>query len=71
MQSTHSNMWVDKPWSDVTDDELRAVAHRLEDEKGGWVFHAPIDWNVHVPHISCVVSHPVIMTEWIERNSRG
>lgn len=65
------NMWFDKSWSDVTDDEIHTVAHRLEDEKGGWVFHRRIDWSMPIPHITCNVSHPYVMWTWIDRNTRS
>jgi glycosyltransferase involved in cell wall biosynthesis len=66
-----NNMFIDKPWSLVTDDEIETLAKRLEDELGGWVFHTKVNWNVSVPHIECARSHPALMPEWIARNARN
>lgn len=67
--TAENNMWFDKPWSEVTDDDIEDIAIRLEQEKGGWVFHRKVDWNVEVPHITCNRAHPTVMDEWLERNS--
>ena len=47
-----NNMFFDKKWSDVTDDEITALASRLETEMGGWIFHSKIDWEAQTPHIT-------------------
>ena len=46
-----NNMFFDKSWKDVSDEEIKDLADRLAKEKGGWIFHRKIDWNVKVPHI--------------------
>lgn len=46
-----NNMFFDKKWADVSDEEIRELAQRLESEMGGWIFHRKIDWNAKVPHI--------------------
>lgn len=67
--TAESNMFFDKPWSDVADDEIRDLAKRLKDEMGGWIFHRKIDFDMRVPHINCEPSPPAIMSDWIKRNS--
>lgn len=67
--TAENNTWFDKPWSEVSDEEIADVAQRLEDEKGGWIFHRKIDWNKRVPHITCTKPDPTLMDEWLERNS--
>lgn len=64
------NMWFDRPWDEVTDEQLEQRAHELEDRMGGWVFHKPVDMEAAVPHIMCVKDHPNVMKQWIKRNSR-
>jgi hypothetical protein len=44
-------MFFDKPWSEVTEQEIDELAQRLSSEMGGWVFHNKIDWNVNVPYL--------------------
>ncbi|MBG17594.1 MAG: hypothetical protein CMB77_04500 [Euryarchaeota archaeon] len=47
-----NNMFFDKKWSDVTNDEIKDLANRLATEMGGWIFHNKIDWNAKTPHIT-------------------
>lgn len=49
--SSESNKMFMKPWSDVTEDEISALADKLANETGGWVWHRPWDGS-KVPHIS-------------------
>lgn len=65
-----NNMWFNKCWSEVTDDEISDIARKLENEKGGWIFHHRIDWSMPIPSITCKVSHPIIMKSWIDKNQR-
>jgi len=46
-----NNMFFDKPWSHVTDDEIEDLAQRLAKDTGGHVFHSKIDWAKTTPHI--------------------
>ena len=38
-------MMFDKSWANVSDNEIKDLAQRLESEMGGWIFHRKIDWN--------------------------
>jgi glycosyltransferase involved in cell wall biosynthesis len=49
--TAENNMFFDKPWSDVTDDEISALAKRLATETGGHVFHTKVDWSRATPHL--------------------
>ena len=44
-------MFFDKPWSEVSDAEIDALAERLANETGGHVFHSKVDWSRPMPHI--------------------
>ena len=55
--SAENNVCFDKPWSEVTEDDIRVLAQRLEEEKGGHIFHQKVDWNVQTP--------------WIELKNKG
>lgn len=64
-----NNMFFDKPWTEVTDQEIDELALRLENEMGGWIFHRKIDWNNPTPSVIIKeIKHPDLMTEWRELN---
>jgi hypothetical protein len=52
--TAENNMFFDKPWSEVTDDDIRELASRLASELGGHIFHAKINWSRKTPHIEGV-----------------
>jgi glycosyltransferase involved in cell wall biosynthesis len=43
--TAESNMFFDKPWSEVTDDDIKARAKELKEGTGGHVFHSK--WRGH------------------------
>ena len=47
-----NNMFFDKCWSDVTDEEITSLAKRLGDERGGHIFHTKINWEKSIPWLS-------------------
>ena len=49
--TAENNVCFNKPWSDVTSDDIKVLAQRLEEEKGGHIFHQKVDWDKAVPHI--------------------
>ena len=49
--TAENNVCFDKPWSEVTEDDIKILSQRLEEEKGGHIFHSKVDWNVEVPSI--------------------
>lgn len=64
-----NNMFFEKPWSLVRDEEMDALAKKLADEMGGWIFHSRVDFSKPTPHIKCEISPPAVMDEWIGENS--
>lgn len=60
-----NNMFFDKPWSDVSDEEIDALADRLEREMGGWIFHRRVDFSAKTPHITVPFTHPVVIEDWM------
>jgi len=54
-------MFFDKPWSEVTDEDIATLATKLSNEMGGWIFHAKVDFNKPTPHISITKTQPGIM----------
>ena len=66
--TSENNMFFDKPWSEVSEEELDAQANKLSKELGGWVFHSKVDFESPTPHISIDRNHPATVSEWIEKN---
>ena len=54
-----NNVCFDKPWCDVNEDDIKILAQRLEEEKGGHIFHRKVDWNVKVPWIELAQEGPL------------
>ena len=61
--TAENNMFFQKPWADVTDEEISGLAQRLTEEMGGWVFHAPVDFSQPTPHLTITRGEPAIMKE--------
>ena len=49
--TAENNMFFDKPWSEVTDEEISEIAKRLATETGGHIFHEKINWLRPTPSI--------------------
>ena len=46
-----NNMFFDKPWSEVSDEEIAVLAKDLATKTGGHVFHSKIDWDKPTPSL--------------------
>jgi glycosyltransferase involved in cell wall biosynthesis len=49
--TAENNMFFDKPWSEVTEEEIEEMGKRLAEELGGHVFHSKVDWSRPTPWI--------------------
>ena len=49
--TAENNMFFDKPWSEVTDEEITVMAKDLSEKTGGHVFHSKVDWKKPTPSI--------------------
>lgn len=67
--TAENNMFFDKKWSDVSDEEIKDLALKLKNQTGGWVFHRKINFSTPTPHVTVKTDPPAIMKEWIKRNS--
>ena len=47
-----NNMFFDKPWSEVSDDDIANLAKDLSEKTGGHVFHSKVDLDNHTPHVT-------------------
>ena len=50
--TSENNMFFDKPWSQVTKEEIADISSKLASEMGGWIFHRKINWEQKTPHIT-------------------
>ena len=57
--TAENNVCFDKPWSEVTPDDIKILSQRLEEEKGGHIFHQKVDWDVVVPSIEIKKRGPI------------
>jgi len=56
-----NNMFFEKAWADVTDDDISVLAHELSEKMGGWVFHSRVDFNKPTPHLVLNRSQPDVI----------
>ncbi len=61
--TAENNMFFDKPWKSVSDQEIASLAEKLESDMGGWIFHSKVDFSKRTPHVSLQVSEPNITTQ--------
>jgi len=59
--TSENNMFFQKPWVSVTEDDIDELATKLESEMGGWIFHEPINFSKKTQHISVIVQQPALM----------
>ena len=57
--TSENNVCFDKPWSEVTPDDIKVLSQRLEEEQGGHIFHKKVDWNVITPWIELKEDGPL------------
>ena len=58
-----NNMFFNKKWSDVSDEEIKELALNLKDKMGGWIFHSKVDFEKPTPHIYIEREEPELMRE--------
>lgn len=59
--TAENNMFFDKPWSDVSDEEISNLAKKLSSEMGGWIFHKKVDFSKPTPSIALKSLEPKLM----------
>jgi len=58
-----NNMFFDKIWAEVNDQDIRKLAKDLEEKTGGHVFHSKIDWSRTTPALNLNITHPKVKLE--------
>jgi len=56
-----NNMFFNKKWEDVTQEDIEHLAARLSSEMGGWVFHQKVDFSKPTPSITIKRQEPEVM----------
>lgn len=56
-----NNMFFDKKWSEVSDNDIKELSKKLKNKMGGWVFHKKIDFNNPTPHVFIEREEPELM----------
>jgi hypothetical protein len=56
-------MFFDKPWSAVTDSDIKSLAKDLKEKMGGWIFHSKINFSKPTPHLQIKLNQPKVMKE--------
>ena len=64
-----NNMFFDKKWSDVSDEEIKKLASKMEKELGGWIFHQKINFSKPTPWIKIDRPEPELSQEWTKERS--
>lgn len=65
--TAENNVMFDKPWNEVTDEDIDEMSSKLAIELGGWIFHQKVDFNKKVPHINVERNHPKIFLQAMEK----
>ena len=61
--TAENNMFFQKPWADVSDEDIDNLSTDLKEKLGGWVFHDPVDFSKPTPHVELSCGQPKIMLE--------
>tara|TARA_R100000664_G_scaffold27406_1_gene38035 strand:+ start:960 stop:2885 length:1926 start_codon:yes stop_codon:yes gene_type:complete len=59
--TAENNMFFQRPWSEVSDEDIDNLAQELSEKMGGWVFHTPVDFSKPTPHLRILRNQPAIM----------
>ena len=65
-----NNMFFDKKWSDVSDEEINQLADKMKNELGGWIFHTRVDFDKPTPWITLNDSHPSVIKSWLSKHTK-
>ena len=60
--TAENNMFFQRPWSEVTEEDIESLSLRLKNEMGGWIFHSPVDFTKPTPYVDLGdLSQPAVM----------
>jgi len=59
--TSENNMFFDKAWSEVSDEEIDSLAVELKEKMGGWIFHSRVDFSTPTPSMKISRTEPMLM----------
>lgn len=65
--TAENNKFFNKPWSQVTDAEIKKLAQDMKEKMGGWIFHNRIDFSRPTPWVTPTKSQPACMANWTKQ----
>lgn len=69
--TAENNMFFDKPWTDVTETDIKNLATKLKESMGGWIFHQKVDFSKQTPYLTINKKPPGIMNERSKNTSNN
>lgn len=66
--TAENNMFFDKPWSEVSDEEITEKAKELKENTGGHIFHSKWEGQ-KTPHVKIEKDMPKYIKEWANEPS--
>ncbi len=63
-----TNMFFDKSWKDVSEEEIKELSGKLKDQMGGWVFHQRVDFSKPTKAIQIKKNMPKVIQQWAKDN---
>jgi hypothetical protein len=65
-----NNMFFNKKWSEVSDEEISNLAEEMKEKLGGWIFHSRVDFSKPTPWIKLKRSEPEIIKTWTNKRKK-
>lgn len=62
--TAENNKFFGRPWSEVSDSDIKDLATKMKNELGGWIFHSLVDFSRPTPSITVRSGSPAIMKDW-------
>jgi len=64
--TVENNMFFNKRWSDVTDEEIVNLSEKMSEDLGGWIFHSKLNFDNPTPWLRINKRHPALMKNWLK-----
>jgi len=65
--TAENNKFFGRPWSEVTDEDIKDLATKMKNELGGWIFHSLVDFSRPTPWVKLQAGSPTIMNDWTSK----
>lgn len=62
--TAENNKFFGRPWSEVSDQDIKDLAAKMKSELGGWIFHSLVDFSRPTPSIKVHTGSPTVMKDW-------